>query len=70
MENFFIDIYSKKNPSRFLVEQRVKSNLQPAKSNKQQAKINNQGTKTKEQWATVTTLHLMLEKRKELMREF
>ena len=49
MENFFIDIYCKKNPSGFLVEQRVKSNLQPAKSNKQQAKINNQGTKTKEQ---------------------
>ena len=37
MKNFFVYFYSKKDPSKFLVEQRVKSNEQRAKSDEQRA---------------------------------
>ena len=39
MENFFVYFYSpQKNPSEFLIEQRIESNEQRAKSNEQRAK--------------------------------
>ena len=47
--NFFYLLLLKKNPSEFLLEQRVKSNNQPAKSNKQQAKNNEQQAKSNQQ---------------------
>ena len=49
MENFFVYFYSKKNPSEFLVEQRLKSNEQRAKSNEQRLKSNEQRAKSNEQ---------------------
>ena len=45
-------VYSKKYPSKFLVEQRVKSNKQRAKRNDQRAKSNEQRVKSNEQRAT------------------
>ena len=44
MENLLFT-FTKKNPSEFLVEQRVKSNEQRAKSNEQRAKRNEQRAK-------------------------
>ena len=49
MENFFVYFYSKKNPSEFLVEQRVKSNEQQAKSNDQRVKSNVQNVTSNDQ---------------------
>ena len=52
MENFFVYFYSnKKNPSEFLLEQRVKSNELQAKRDEQQAKSNEQRAKSNEQRA-------------------
>ena len=45
----FCLLYSKKNPSELLVEQRAKSNEQLAKSNEQQAKSNEQKVTSNEQ---------------------
>ena len=49
MENFFVYFYSKKNPSEFLVEQRVESNEQQAKSNDQRVKTNVQNVTSNDQ---------------------
>ena len=46
MENLLFT-FTKKNPSEFLVEQRVKSNEQRAKSNEQRAKSNEQRATSK-----------------------
>ena len=51
MENIFAYFDSKKIPSEFLVEQRVKSNEQRAKSNEQRAKSNEQRVKSNEKRA-------------------
>ena len=51
MENFLFTFTQKKNPSEFLVEQRVKSNEQRAKTDEQRAKTN-------EQRATSEKFHL------------
>ena len=51
MENFFVYFYSKKNPSKFFVEQRAKSNEQRAKTNEQRAKTNEQRAKRNDQRA-------------------
>ena len=45
MVDFFVYFYSKKNPSKFFVEQRAKSNKQLAKTNKQRAKSTEQQEK-------------------------
>ena len=57
MENLLFT-FTKKNPSEFLVEQRVKSNEQLAKSNEQLAKSNEQRAKSNEQRATSEKSHL------------
>ena len=54
MENLLFT-FTKKNPSEFLVEQRVKSNEQRVKSNEQRAKSNEQQAKSNEQ-----KFHLLL----------
>ena len=48
MDNFFVYSYSKKNPSEFLVEHRLKSEEQQAKSHEQIAKSNEQRAKSNE----------------------
>ena len=50
MENLLL-IFTKKNPSEFRVEQRVKSSEQRAKGNEQRAKSNEQQAKNNEQRA-------------------
>ena len=50
MENVLFT-FTKKDPSEFLVEQRVKSNEQRVKSNEQRAKSNEQRAKNNEQRA-------------------
>ena len=49
MENFLLTFTHKKYPSKFLVEQRVKSSKQRAKSSEQRAKSNEQRAKSNEQ---------------------
>ena len=56
LKNIFYSL--KKNPSEFLVEQRVKSNEQRAKSNEQRAKSNEQQVKSNEQRTTNKEFHL------------
>ena len=63
MENLLFTFTQKKNPSEFLVEQRVKSNEQRAKSNEQQAKSN-------EQRATSKKFHLIINLSVLILAEF
>ena len=53
MENCLLTFTQEKYPSKFLVEQRAKSNEQRAKSNEQRAKSNEQRAKINKQRAKV-----------------
>ena len=52
MEKLLFTFTQKKNPSKFLFEQRAKSNMQQAKCNEQRAKSNEQRSKRNEQKVT------------------
>ena len=59
MENL-VFTFTKKNPSEFFFEERVKSNEQRTKSNKQRVKSNEQRAKSNELRATSEKFHLYL----------